>query len=658
MGELPGSGTPYPAHGKERPRADADLRPLSGPRPVGRTQAISPSADASLPDEIAFLAGEGFPLLWLHEAASAARRKGLSSAEVLVDRGMIARDDYERRLAASLGASWERAGPSPDQLGIVLPDPNDELRVPAVMAGANGGSTLFISPQESGYGRVAGLWRDMPGAFARAVFTSRRALRRAVFERARIAHAERATRRLAEDLPQFSASRRLSAMQAVWLALSVAAIAALAIRDPARLQLGAAIVFSLFYLGIVLLRLLMIVRAGEVAIFPEPGFRPRQVEPEDFPVYSILAPLRNEAGQVADLISALDRLDWPATRREVFLICEEDDAATPAALRAIALPEGFELVICPPGRPRTKPKALQYALTLCSGEFVAIYDAEDRPDPMQLREAWETFSRDDPRLVCVQAPLLIDNAGQNWLTRMFAIEYLTQFLGTLAVLEHYGAPLPLGGTSNHFRTAHLRAAGGWDPYNVTEDADLGIRLARLGYRCGTISSPTWEEAPPVLRVWHGQRSRWLKGWLQTILVHSRNPLRTAAQLGLQGTLFLHLILTAIVVSMLIHPVFLVYVGWQTAQLAAGVPGAIGDPLVYGLAIFNLAGGYTTYGYFAYGIMRETRDPPSALWLLTLPLYWLLISSAGWRALGQLLLRPFCWEKTPHGLAKNRGSDNI
>lgn len=192
---------------------------------------------------------------------------------------------------------------------------------------------------------------------------------------------------------------------------------------------------------------------------------------------------------------------------------------------------------------------------------------------------------------------------------------------------------------------------------MTEDADLGIRLARLGYRCGTISSPTWEEAPPVAGVWLKQRTRWMKGWVQTMLVHSRNPVRTALELGLRGSILFHLTITAIVISMLIHPFFLLLLGREIVTLiATGVHS--GDPLMLGISVFNLVGGYTTYAFLAHGVHQQSGRRISPLWLMMLPVYWLMISLAGWRAVWQLVVDPFGWEKTPHGLAKTSRSTNI
>ncbi len=332
-------------------------------------------------------------------------------------------------------------------------------------------------------------------------------------------------------------------------------------------------------------------------------------------------------------------------------MCEEDDTDTQRAIRALALPPGFHLVVCPDCRPRTKPKALNFALPLATGEFTVIYDAEDRPHPYQLREAFERFSQSGPELACLQAPLAIHNRADNWLTAMFALEYETLFRGMLPALESLGAPFPLGGTSNHFRTATLRAAGEWDPWNVTEDADLGVRLARLGYRCGTLLLPTMEEAPRHLGVWLRQRTRWLKGWIQTIFVHTRNPAALVRDLGWRRTALFHLALSAIVLSALCHPVFLVLLAVEFGRSVLGVSAAGAELAMLVIAIFNLAAGYTTYAFLAHEIARRNGRRVVPL-LIGLPLYWLLISAAGWRAAWQFVFDPFRWEKTEHGLANS------
>ena len=202
----------------------------------------------------------------------------------------------------------------------------------------------------------------------------------------------------------------------------------------------------------------------------------------------------------------------------------------------------------------------------------------------------------------------------------------------------------------HFKTSVLKDVGAWDPFNVTEDADLGIRLCREGYRCSTISLPTFEEAPPKLVPWIKQRTRWLKGWMQTVLVHSRNPIHFLSDVGFKNALAFHLLMTSIIISALIHPIFLASSFWQVLNLSA-LATTNTDSLIIVTSIFNLVGGYTTYGLLAYAVLQNSRYAYCSKLLLSLPVYWLLISIAGWRALVHLIVKPHKWEKTPHGLAK-------
>jgi cellulose synthase/poly-beta-1,6-N-acetylglucosamine synthase-like glycosyltransferase len=302
--------------------------------------------------------------------------------------------------------------------------------------------------------------------------------------------------------------------------------------------------------------------------------------------------------------------------------------------------------------PRTKPKALNVALPFARGSYTVIYDAEDNPEPDQLRRALRAFAAGGERLACVQARLCIDNTADSWLAGTFTAEYAGHFDFFLPGIATFGLPLPLGGSSNHFRTETLRALGGWDAYNVTEDADLGIRLARFGYRAGVISSTTYEEAPTRFGPWLRQRTRWFKGWMQTWLVHMREPRRLARELGMTGFVGLQLIVGGNVLTALVHPIFLgsvIYsiIGgtplWRSDNLAMAVLAAL-----YGTTIVV---GYLTSAFLGWlGLLR--RGLLRTAWVLVLtPLYWLMLSLAAWRALYQLIVSPYRWEKTEHGLAK-------
>ena len=311
----------------------------------------------------------------------------------------------------------------------------------------------------------------------------------------------------------------------------------------------------------------------------------------------------------------------------------------------------LRVMVVPAQGPRTKPKALDWAIPFSRGTFLAVYDAEDRPDPGQLRAALDAFRMHEPNVACVQASLVIHNARDSWLSRMFATEYAGQFDGFMPGIAWFGLPLPLGGSSNHFRTSALREVGGWDPYNVTEDADLGVRLARFGYRSVMFSSDTYEEAPARFGSWLRQRTRWMKGWMQTWSVHMRAPWRLCREAGISGFLTLNLMIGGNVLAALAHPFLLVAViadmlsqhgGWSAFTQSFA-------PLM-SLHLITIAAGYlSSIMAGLVGLSRRKRLRDGWILLLT-PLYWICLSLAAWRALYQLLRDPYRWEKTEHGVS--------
>lgn len=446
--------------------------------------------------------------------------------------------------------------------------------------------------------------------------------------------------------PEYSARTVITTGQVIWALLLLILLGAGFWLNFKGVATGLFLLLTMFYLISILLRAELIAGLGKTASREAPLVT---VSPEHLPVYSVMLALYEEVDQVEELCRHLQMIDWPADKLDIKLVCEADDIDTIAAIRALDLPKQFEIVLVPCAAPRTKPKALSYALPLARGDYVVLYDAEDRPSPGQLKEAYVKFLTSPADLACLQAPLHAHNGGENWLCCMFALEYLTLFNGILPVLAHWKAPLPLGGTSNHFKTDVLRKIGGWDPYNVTEDADLGIRLAREGYRSATITSPTYEEAPPEFIPWMTQRTRWIKGWIQTVLVHTRNPIRFIREVGIKNAIIVHLLLTSLVVSVLVHPFFMALFIYQVISLL-WLPNLGDGAFLLGVAIFNLVGGYSTYAMLAHAVHRRQGIRLSLKCHSSLPFYWLLISAAGWRALLHLMYKPHHWEKTPHGLS--------
>jgi glycosyltransferase XagB len=363
------------------------------------------------------------------------------------------------------------------------------------------------------------------------------------------------------------------------------------------------------------------------------------------PVYTVLVPVFRETAVLTQLVDALLSLDYPQHKLDIKIILEECDMPMRRAVDALKLPSHFDVIIVPRGKPQTKPRALNYALLSARGSLVTIFDAEDMPDPTQLRLAATQFAQADDDVACLQAALDFHNHNQNWLTQQFAAEYAGLFHVILPALAKIGLPMPLGGTSNHFRMSCITEVGGWDPFNVTEDADLGIRFARLGYRTGVINSATLEEANCELGNWMKQRRRWLKGFLQTWLVHNRNPILLFRETGARGFWAIQAMTLGVISSALLHPIFLVvtlYECW-VAGISAFSAGCL-TMLIIGYAI---ASATNTIG------LRTLNVKTSFVMHVTLPAYWLLLSAAGWMAVFDFIHAPFHWHKTKHGLATAR-----
>lgn len=371
---------------------------------------------------------------------------------------------------------------------------------------------------------------------------------------------------------------------------------------------------------------------------------PRRPPDEELPDYSVLIPLRSEADMVPQLFAAMAALDYPPERLDIKFVVEAKSATTIAAVRARLGDPRFSLVSVPDALPRTKPKALDFALPLCRGEYVVVYDAEDVPDADQLWKAALRF-RDAPDIVCLQAKLVIDNGQRNWLTALFAGEYAGLFTVLLPALARWRLPMPLGGTSNHFRLKALRELGGWDAYNVTEDADLGMRLARRRLRVEVLDSVTSEAAPVHLLPWLGQRTRWMKGWMQTFIVHNRDPGKLLAEMGLPAMLAFEALVLGMIITPILHCGFalVLLLLWIAGAGAGGVGGTAWT--VFYLTVLALGYG-SAMAMTTLGLARLKRTGLLPAQLL-LPIYWLLIGLASMRAAHDLMVRPFYWFKSPH-----------
>ena len=461
-------------------------------------------------------------------------------------------------------------------------------------------------------------------------------------------YADVSTHLLMQSAPESSAHVVISPAQKAVLVMALLAVLVCGVIWPMGTLVGLVGAASAAYLFVSVYKFRLTLRA--LGTHLETDVTPEEVAALDerhLPVYTILVPLYKEAGIVARLVRDINALDYPRTRLDVKLLCEEDDTETIEKIRSMGLPPHFHLVVVPDSQPKTKPKACNYGLQLSQGSFCVIFDAEDRPDPDQLKKAVVAFSRVGPEVACIQAKLNHFNQDQNMLTAWFANEYSMHFELVLPAMGASESPIPLGGTSNHFITSVLRDLGAWDPFNVTEDADLGIRLHREGYRTAMIDSTTLEEANSQVGNWIRQRSRWNKGYLQTWLVHMRHPFRLLSETGLRGFLSFNLTMGSAFV-LLMNPIF-----WALTTLYVLTQAGFIQQLFPGL-VFYAASAMLFVGNFVFvylnvaGSLQRGEFGLTRTALLS-PLYWGLMSWAAWKGFIQLFTNPFYWEKTEHGL---------
>lgn len=372
--------------------------------------------------------------------------------------------------------------------------------------------------------------------------------------------------------------------------------------------------------------------------------------PDDqLPLYTILVPAYNEPEVVDDLIGAMARLEYPKDRLQVLLLLEADDDVTIEAARRCKESEAITILLVPPAEPRTKPKACNYGLHFATGEIVTIYDAEDLPEPLQLRRVVAAFARLPDDIACVQAKLAYHNGRQNMLTGWFTAEYGLWFGYLLPGMMRTGTPIPLGGTSNHLKRSVLDQIGSWDPHNVTEDADLGLRIAASGFHTAVLDSQTLEEANSDPINWIRQRSRWYKGYLQTWLVHIRRPVNLLRTIGFRSFLRFNLVLAGTPIIAVLNLLFwLITILWFLGQPPA--IGAVFPWFIYFPALIALVLGNFATLYMNMIALREDDRPDLLVPALTVPLFWLMMSVAAAKGTYQLIRNPSYWEKTFHGLS--------
>jgi cellulose synthase/poly-beta-1,6-N-acetylglucosamine synthase-like glycosyltransferase len=591
----------------------------------------------------------------LQAAEARARKLGIGADQVLILWGVIDEEAYLRRLAFHTGIAIEnfsevdRGESLPRDRHILQAAGFGLIRLPL------DGPTWTLAPRHLAARTLCRLIAGYPGLTERLRLASSSRLHQFLLHQTDDVLGRAATNGLRRRFPKMSAApaavqgprwrRHLQRSKGPF------GIAALMLLPPILALEAWSVALAGWFLLFIGLRLIG-------SFMPRlPQKKMQRLPDHRLPVYTVIAALYREAKSVGLLMQAIDAFDYPREKLQVILALEPNDLATRAAIARLGPMPHVQVLIVSSAGPQTKPKALNCALPFARGSFTAVFDAEDRPDPGQLRAALDAFRSHDTDVACAQASLCIDNNNKDsWLSRMFAAEYAGQFDVFLPGLAAMRMPLPLGGSSNHFRTAVLREVGGWDAWNVTEDADLGFRLARFGYRSVTFDSTTSEEAPIRFRAWLGQRSRWMKGWMQTWSVHMREPGRLWRQAGPRGFLTLNIIVGGNVLTALAYPVLVIELA---AYLLANITGSTSGWFFTGslapLHIATIAAGFaSTVLIGLMGLARRGRLRSG--WVLALtPFYWACLSIAAWRALLQLWRDPYRWEKTEHGLTQSRPS---
>lgn len=469
----------------------------------------------------------------------------------------------------------------------------------------------------------------------------------------RHAYIDTATYEMVRRFPDDCANRVVTGAQRAGLALVAVLLAIMLVIFPIPTLVVVLGLISVFYVLVSGYKLYLVYAAlsheYELEVSDE---EIAAVDEHDLPVYTVLVPLYKEAAVIPQLAAGIEELDYPKHLLDVRLLCEEDDDETIEMIRELHLPPHFKLVIVPPSQPKTKPKACNYGLLHAEGKYCVIYDAEDQPDPDQLKKVVLAFRKAGGSVTCVQAKLNYFNREQNLLTKWFSVEYSMWFDLILPGLDKQNVPIPLGGTSNHFVTARLVELGAWDPFNVTEDADLGIRLHKAGYQTAIIDSTTYEEANSAGGNWIRQRSRWIKGYIQTWLVHMRHPFRLMREVGIKSWLSFNLIVGGTFIF-LINPLM-----WLLTTLFFFTQSGLIRSLFPGV-IFYMSSTLLFIGNFLFVYLNvagavQRRYFSLAKFALLSPLYWGLMSYAAWKGFIQLFTNPFYWEKTQHGLGQPQG----
>jgi cellulose synthase/poly-beta-1,6-N-acetylglucosamine synthase-like glycosyltransferase len=593
----------------------------------------------------------------LQEALEIQRQTGGMLSRILIARGFISSDALAQAVARHLGLPFiDLRQVTPDEALLQRFDPEELLEgrfLPFALEDGRVKVAVADFPNEDIVRAVQAVLGEVAIEF---LLTSDWDIDRAIISSFRTKILDMATFGLYYRRPDESAYTVLTPAQFVILIVVILIFIVAVLSWPAETLAAFLFIANFIFLSGILFKFVVSL-AGAKYETMEPVTRQEveALQDKDLPMYTILVPVYKEANIVGKLVSNLSSLDYPPEKLEILLLMEEDDQETIEAARRSNPPGTVTMVIIPDGQPKTKPKACNVGLFLARGDYLVIYDAEDRPEPDQLKKAVVAFEKGPESMACVQAALNYFNAYENFLTRMFTLEYSYWFDYMLPGLDRLKLPIPLGGTSNHFRTRVLRQLGGWDPFNVTEDADLGIRASANGYTVGVINSTTYEEANNEVRNWVRQRSRWIKGYMQTTLVHLRHPVRLLRQIGLKSAVGFLLLIGGTPLIFLISPLlwvqFVVWAIFEPQFLVFSTP-----MLAVYISLINFLVGNGIMIYLNMLAVVKRRYYRLFPYALLNPIYWVLHSIAAYKALWQLITRPYYWEKTFHGIT--RVSDDV
>jgi cellulose synthase/poly-beta-1,6-N-acetylglucosamine synthase-like glycosyltransferase len=585
----------------------------------------------------------------LNDALEFAQQTGVHLGQALINRGYVTQEQLYQFLAIQSNLPYfdlTNAEIDPETARLIDPEVSRAHGILPLSADEETLTLAMVDPLNNEAIQIAGA---LTGHTIQPVLVTDQDMETVLERLFKQEYLTRSISQLLERSPEDSAYRVLSRGQRIALLIfAILSVIWLALNASSYLIIINAL-FTIFYLAFTSYKFYLIYRALNYSLeVPVSDEEVKALNDRDLPVYTVLVPSYREALVLPAVLASLSKLDYPSTKLDIKVLMELDDQETIDAFYANNPAPHIHGIIVPSAQPKTKPKACNYGLIHARGDYVVIFDAEDLPEPGQLKRALIAFSKAPPEVVCIQAKLNYYNRNQNLLTRWFTVEYSMWFDLFLPGLDASGAPIPLGGTSNHFKKAALVECGAWDPYNVTEDADLGIRLYKRGYKTAIVDSTTFEEANSYLYNWIRQRSRWIKGYIQTWLVHMRHPVKLYKEIGPKAFLGFQFVVGGTFFTAILNPIYwLLTTLWFIAKwgfIESIYPGII----FYLGAICLLFGNFAfTYMNVAGAMRRNYYD--MVKYALISPLYWGLMSVAGWRGFLQLINKPHFWEKTIHGL---------